>query len=64
MQQAQTAPVRNLLIRRSPDKVTVHGAILEFTGGDAVQLAIEGCTLGWVGAVGLHAADWRPNKVP
>ena len=53
-----------LLIGASPDEVTVHGAVLQLAGGDAVQMASQCGTIIGVGAVGLHAANRRPHKAP
>ena len=51
------------LIGCSPHEVAVHGAILQLTGGHPVQLAMQGGTLGGVGAIGLHTAHWLSNKM-
>lgn len=51
------------LIGCSPDEVTVHGAILQLTGGHPVQRTAESGAISWIGAVGFHTADGLTHKV-
>ena len=54
---------KDSLVCCSPDEVTVHGAVLQLTGGHSVQRTAESGTISRIGAIGFHTADGLTHKV-
>ena len=55
--------IEDSLVCCSPDKVTVHGAILQLTGGHSVQRTAESGAISRIGAVRFHTADGLTHKM-
>ena len=60
----QNRAAEDSLICGAPNKVTVHGPVLQLTGGYSVQLSAESGSVGREGAVCFHTADGLTHKVP